>query len=76
MATTRIVLKPILMLIKKIVTKILVFGKLFRTTVVSMAYQLKFSSLVTMATNKIVYKWFLMNNKEGGDKNIGFWKII
>ena len=31
--------------------KILVFGKLFGTTVVSMTYQLKFLSLVTMATN-------------------------
>ena len=34
--------------------KKIIFGKLFRTTVVSMAYQLKLLNLVTMATNKIV----------------------
>ena len=48
------------MLIKKVVTQILVFGKLFRATVVSMAIksynQLKFLNLVTMATTQIVSK--------------------
>ena len=43
---------------KKVETKILDFGKLFRTTVVSMAKKsynkLKFLNLVTMATMKIV----------------------
>ena len=47
-----------LMLTMMIETKILVLGKLSRTTVVSMATksydQLEFLNLVTMATNKIV----------------------
>ena len=58
MALTKIVQKPIVMLIKKVLIIILVFGKLFRTNVVSMAIQsynqLKFLNLVTMATTKSV----------------------
>ena len=57
-------------------TKILDFGKLFRTTVVSIEKisfnQLKFMNLVTTATNKIVF----YANKEDSHKDIGFWKNI
>ena len=48
------------MLFNKVVMKILVFGTLFRTNVVSMAIksynQLKFLNLVTMATTKILHE--------------------
>ena len=69
------------MLIKKVVMKILSFGKLFRTYLVSMAIrsrnQLKFLNVVTMATTKIVSKLIVMLiNFEGTNTNIGFWKII
>ena len=37
--------------------------------------QLKFFNLVTMATHKIVSNLFDAN-KEGGNRNIGFWYII
>ena len=61
--------------------KILSFGKLFRTYLVSMAIrsrnQLKFLNVVTMATTKIVSKLIVMLiNVEGTNTNIGFWKII
>ena len=50
--------------IKKIVTKKLVTGILFKATVVSMATksynQLKLLNLVTMATEKNVYETFVM----------------
>ena len=53
MATNKIVNKLPLILIKKVGIKILVLGKLFKTTVVSMTTtsydQLKFLNLVTMA---------------------------
>ena len=46
--------------------KILVFGKLFRTNVISLAIklynQLKLLNLVTMATTKIVLNPFLYAN--------------
>ena len=51
-------IKAILMLINKVVMKILVFGKLFRTNVISLAIksynQLKLLNLVTRATTKLV----------------------
>ena len=59
-------------LMKKIATKIVVFGKLFGTTVVSMAYQLKFLSLVTMATNKM----FLTLIKKVGIKIYRFLELF
>ena len=50
-------IKPIVMLIKKVLIIILFFGKLYRTNVVSMAIhshnQLKFLNSVTLATTKI-----------------------
>ena len=64
------------MLIKKVATKILFFGKLFWTTVVSMASksynQLKFLNLVTMATKQNCIKIGFDANKEGSIKDIGF----
>ena len=54
MATTQNCIKVDLMLIRKVATKILVFGKLFTKVGVSMAIksynQLKIMNLVTMAT--------------------------
>ena len=74
------VYEPILTLIKNIVTKIKVFGKILGTSVVSVpskSYnQLKFLNLVTMATNKIALTLFLDANKEGRYKDIGFWKLF
>ena len=64
MATNKIVQRSILTLTRKLVTKILVFGKLFRTTVISMAIK-SYNQI------KNVYA-----NKEGSNKDIGFWKII
>ena len=59
-------MKLFLLLIKKVVIKIYVFGKVIRTTVVPMATksynQFKFLNLVTMATNKIAQNLFLMQN--------------
>ena len=63
----------------KIVTDILVFGKLFRTIMIFMATtsynQLKLFNLVTMVTHKIVLNLFDAN-KESGKRNIGFWYIV
>ena len=60
MATKKNCIKVVLMLIKKVVTKILAFGNLFKTIGVSMVIksynQLKFLNLVTMATIKIDIK--------------------
>ena len=57
MATKKNCIKVVLTLIKKVVTKILAFGNLFKTIGVSMVIksynQLKFLNLVTMATIKI-----------------------
>ena len=64
------------MLIKKVGIKMYVFGKLFRTTVVSMKtrsyYQLKFLKLVTKVTIKICIKAVFDTYNEGGNRNIGF----
>ena len=38
--------------------------------------QLKFLNLVTMAISKIVLKGVFDTYKEGGNRNINFWKII
>ena len=57
-ATNKFCIKVVFDTNKKVETKILDFGKLFRTTVVSMAKKsynkLKFLNLVTMATMTIV----------------------
>ena len=61
-------------------TKVLVFGKLFGTTVVSMATksydQIKFLNYVTMATTKNCIKIDFDANKECGNTDIGVCKII
>ena len=38
--------------------------------------QLKFLNLVTMATKQNCIKGVFDTYKEGGNRNIGFWKII
>ena len=66
------------MLVKKIVTKILVFGKSFRITLVSMAKKLysQFLEFGNHGNNKRCIKAVFDSYKEGNKRNIGFWKII
>ena len=62
MATTTMIQKPFLMIIKKVVREILVSGKLFKTIVVSMAMK--------------SYNIIQLTCKQSGNKNNGFWTII